>query len=582
MISSISSEFDDSLIAIHEGVVSELKSQSKFSLKDIRDSIYGIEIGNAIDAVTYKFKESAVQKAKIIGMFAYDCGIKVSGAILEEWYQKLLGEDSDKGKIACTGVTAPKSITSTGDHYHIRNLEQTTMINTWNKHPVIFFMNEKDGNKKYYKYVAYGTAGLNFPGGISGVNEKGLSVSLHQFHPTVFDYYYKNKDAELTPYLQQRILRECATIEEAERLINKTKILTPWTIFVSDEKTGISASFEVTPKGSQIVRKLSRTGMAQTNIFFAKENQDRHHHSRYNQFIENLSRFKVADEAINQNKGKINLDFMINLSSSRRDWFESNLQHAFGRSVGRVSNIMTTLSIPRPSTHSAEAWVTIADQLPPASGYFGGFNFDFEQMRFKSIGARKNGMWRDNRHYEKSFEYYHYAYIANTKKDMKSVLKNLDLAIKESKKDGRFEFVYHFMKAKQLLNQAESTQDRVKQKELARASDAIFDEIYYTIPEENFHPIRRAVLRMARMRASFLAYGDSYTVKARDQFYNESVQAVKDAQNSVKTKNNRNYPVLMNFLHSTRDLEQKLKLFKEIYENKEHISLPDVDMNSIE
>jgi hypothetical protein len=110
-------------------------------------------------------------------------------------------------------------------------------------------------------------ASITYPGMIgvfSGMNEKGLALA----DLTVTDSKDGSPklDVKGTPYTLalRRVLEECSTVEEAEKLIRSFKRTTRQNIAICDRNTG--AVFEVTPK-TVAVRKPAEGVCACTNHF---------------------------------------------------------------------------------------------------------------------------------------------------------------------------------------------------------------------------------------------------------------------------------------------------------------------------
>jgi isopenicillin-N N-acyltransferase-like protein len=114
-------------------------------------------------------------------------------------------------------------------------------------------------------------ASIGFPGFVgclSGMNDAGLCIAVLEIYSANDDS--KPFDATGTPYAlcYRRILEECTTVAEAEKLIRSMKRTTRNSLAVCDRET--SAVFELTPK-SVVVRKSEDGLCACTNHFRTKE-----------------------------------------------------------------------------------------------------------------------------------------------------------------------------------------------------------------------------------------------------------------------------------------------------------------------
>src|SRR5262249_42657409 len=114
-------------------------------------------------------------------------------------------------------------------------------------------------------------ASIGFPGCIgclSGINDAGLALAVLEAYSANDDS--PRFDASGTPYALcfRRLLEECATVPEAEKLLRSMKRTTRVNLAICDPQGG--AVFEITPR-SVVVRKPSDGVCACTNHFRTKE-----------------------------------------------------------------------------------------------------------------------------------------------------------------------------------------------------------------------------------------------------------------------------------------------------------------------
>jgi hypothetical protein len=110
-------------------------------------------------------------------------------------------------------------------------------------------------------------ASVGFPGiigVISGINDAGLAVAVHEVHFTADDAPKLNPDGEPYTLLFRRVLEECTTVAEAEKLLRAAARTTLLNLAACDQQTG--AVFELTPKTVH-VRKADDGVIACTNHF---------------------------------------------------------------------------------------------------------------------------------------------------------------------------------------------------------------------------------------------------------------------------------------------------------------------------
>jgi hypothetical protein len=114
-----------------------------------------------------------------------------------------------------------------------------------------------------HAFVSVGLPGLT--GVLSGMNDAGLTLAVLECYPAVKDDSPKF-DAKGIPYAMcfRRLLEECATVEEAEKLLKTMKRTTRVNLAICDKTT--SAVFEITSK-TVAVRRAENGVCPCTNHF---------------------------------------------------------------------------------------------------------------------------------------------------------------------------------------------------------------------------------------------------------------------------------------------------------------------------
>lgn len=138
-------------------------------------------------------------------------------------------------------------------------------------YPTLGFLQDYSLVTVYRPKGKHAFASIGFPGFVgclSGINDKGLALA-------VLEVYASNDnsptfDPKGVPYAlcYRRILEECATVEEAEKLLRSLKRTTRNNLAICDAKGG--AVFEITP-ASLVVRRSQDGFCPCTNHFRSKE-----------------------------------------------------------------------------------------------------------------------------------------------------------------------------------------------------------------------------------------------------------------------------------------------------------------------
>lgn len=541
---SVSPEFKDAIKAVAAGYEAGMKAKGlkpRFTADDFEFGLLGIEMGNVLTGLMHNVDEKVLEGAR---QLISACGLKVGVGAIKNLLAPLKKVPAHDQKMGCIGFAASSS--ATGDALiHARNLDQSPLMGSWGKTPVIYIINETG----HTPYVATGTAGLIYPGGISGFNEKGIAVSLHQMNTTRYDSKHKEGSAEVLPFLMQRVLRETSSIDEAFALIKKTNVFSSWTIFITDSKTQEIASIEISAKRKVIARRVKNGVMGQSNHYLAPEMQKEHFHATLSAYLETQSRLKFSTDALQESEGRIDREWMMDHLAAHIDAFEG--ERSFGKTAVKVSNLMSSIAIPTKN----EMWMTLATHKPAAHSWYAGVRADFKNNTLTVIGSDKTYAFENRPSYEKSFSYYVDAYMTYRKGDQKKAAEILEQARELALKDGYADPTYHYNLARIYMKQEnyELAQERMS---------VVLDEV------DELHPYHQALVRMY---SGYIIQklGDKSKSKFRpDALWNI---AEKTLEKEVKDAT-----------HAKVNLKRKLKFLKTIMKGKEPKKVPALDFTVVD
>lgn len=550
---SVTNEFKEGIHGLYSGYEkykNKEKQPLKFSVEQLEKANYIIELGNIAAGVLYEVKENKIKAA--VKLFL-QCGVVLTSSVFEELFSKIVDKGILKDKFACTGLVSPANRNVEGvGLIHARNLEQTSMINSWNKSPVVYIVNE---GSKYKSYVAFGTAGLIFPGGISGFNEEGLSVSLHQMNTAEYVFSHDADSATIMPFLQQRILREAKNIDEAKAIIAKAKVYSSWTILVSDAKTNEVASFEIGAKKFAQARVWKDEPMGQSNHFIHNQMQKHHFHNRYSNYLETRGRLKYASDIFSKNENNINIDWtMIKLASHIDPYEDRHL--IFGRSFARVSNIMSSIVAPS----IKELWMTSGDRLPAIHGVYAGFRADFSALELTPIGTKYVISTEEN-----LTGYYHYveAYKEMQVSNYEKAYKHLK-TISEKNPDPHVEY----LKNRLLITLGNFVE-----------ADAGFSALKVSPQYQQLHPYTKGRIELYR---SYAKLKSGLALDEQDKASLNNFKKVLIQLLDNKSPDAILYPMVDNYVHAKFDLKTKLKLVKGLLSGSKKLKIDKPDLSSVD
>jgi hypothetical protein len=156
------------------------------------------------------------------------------------------------------------SFIHSGDHFlHGRNLDFPG-VGYWDRFPVI----QATWPAKGLRYVGFTSAGVPI-GGITGINEAQISVSLHQH------YCRKTSLKGVLPFvIAERILMEARSLDDALGILRSSQVATSWAFIVTDGKKRDGFVYECHPYAAGIRFLAEHEGLlAHANYFQTGECQ---------------------------------------------------------------------------------------------------------------------------------------------------------------------------------------------------------------------------------------------------------------------------------------------------------------------
>lgn len=535
---SISKEFLGAIQSFHQGLDDALGSRNPYSYEDILGTATAIELSIAAEGLMRRLESDQVGT---IAELATVCGIQLPLNRLDDVLHEL--SNLGKMKMGCLGFVSPSEDTQIGALVHGRNFD-ANLVESWNKAPTIFLVNEPG----FYRYVATATAGMFYPGGISGFNEQGISVSLHEMSTTQYRTRHSGRRGEIAPFLQQRILREAASIDQAIQLVNSVKHFGSWTILISDSKTNESASIEISGERVQVARRTARKPLGQANHFHGDRMQNQFFTYSFGKKLESASRLQVIERALDSGRGRVDVDWAIDQLSSHQDAFEG--LRAFGRTAVKAYNVMSTIAIPA----LGEIWMTVGDRAPAAHGTFAGFQVDFESMTFVPLEEKRTRQYDDKPNWVDSLALYSSSRLAYEAGDKTEALRLVKLALEKAQLDEISETTYEYIIARLLL-------------ELRRAPEALSKLNALWNRGNEIHTHKRALIALYMARAQLeLPRGTQQALRSKR---NEQLDFAKD--------------VFQRLERTTQhfDLRHKLKLVSKLRSGQK-AEMPSIDFVTVE
>lgn len=433
---SVSDEFKLGLKKLHSGLKD---AGSVVDWKTFEESNYMVEFSIFTDSMQRQMSENS-RKGKL-KVFA-SCAPYLVGNALAKPFKKL-AQSLRSIKMGCTGISASASSSRDGALIHGRNFD-TGLLGFYEPAQVVVINRQQNGITS----VGLGSAGLHYAGGISGFNNYGLAVSLHELQTEGTKISYTNGSSDIAPYLLHSVIMKARTLDEAIKIIQTRKGFGAWTFFISDSKTDESASIEMSGDTVAVARRVRNRFLGQSNHFIAPETNKEGYEYSLNKTLETRARLKHVSRTLQEDWGSIDSQWVINRLSGHFD--ELVGPRSFGRTTTKVYTAATHVMVPA----RQEWWMSIGETYPTNRSHFVGFRLLTNSSQpVEIIGTTKALEDLSKPHWYDSMNFYVKAYLSNEEdhKTLSGIDRTLGLlenAIHKAQEDHIYEFPYHFMWAR--------------------------------------------------------------------------------------------------------------------------------------
>jgi hypothetical protein len=391
LFNSLDSEFQDNLAAFEEGYRERLGSAAQYAFPQLRLAAVSIELDNIMTAVAH-------QHGKIGTMLLAEqnCPGGLVFKVLLNGGLKLVGKDKGLGctAFAIPGKTQNGAVLSREGLLLGRTLD-AELMRSWNKVPTLFIVHERGQDERgrpYLSYVATGSAGLIYAGGISGYNTEGITVSLHQMYASdavLSVPANEPRRTALAPVVEQIILREARSIEDAVKIASRYQAIATWTILIADAKAGRAAAIEMSEAGVKLVRQIRNGPIAQTNHVFDKEQQEYAFFPSYNKYNETHTRMAALERAfarIPQAVRSKPFDAAQAIAQLANHEDINGRFQPFGTTSVKAYDVMSAVMLPQ----AHKVYMSVGDYAPSPHATFLGFQLNGRLDPVASLGTLRD------------------------------------------------------------------------------------------------------------------------------------------------------------------------------------------------
>ncbi|MEM6944246.1 MAG: carcinine hydrolase/isopenicillin-N N-acyltransferase family protein, partial [Pseudomonadota bacterium] len=412
---AVSDEFRAGVEALEQGYFAGL-ADPMFGQREVVRACVAIDTGNIATGINRLLKKPGHSRVGDILTYASDALLRFRRGRAETNLHAALASDREslrrelasgltaraRAGMGCTGFWATPADTVEGIGLHARTFDGAFF--DWNEWPVFHLVDERETNGAWHRYAATGTAGLCYPGGISGMNEAGLSVSLHQMSTVNFSFGDRRGGFEIAPFVQQRILRECATLDEAVALCEGVKHFASWTILVSHAPTGKAVRIEINGRDDEdgnydgrVVASAAEARMVQTNHFIEAGMgeafdffADAHFTPTVGKWMETRARVRTAETRLGVLTGTgLDTEGALGLLANHDDPDVGGGQRSFGRTICKSYGQMAAIMRADPARAAPKdaLWMTIGDARPGNHSTLAGFEIDWAGLGLAPVGT---------------------------------------------------------------------------------------------------------------------------------------------------------------------------------------------------
>lgn len=434
---SVSSEFKEGLKNLHRGMKD---AGSQVPWKAFEQANYMTEASIFFDALE---RQLAVDPGQAKKQLLSSCAPHLVGHTLRKPF-KVLARGLRSLKMGCTGISASAASSLDGALIHGRNFD-TGLLGYYEGEQVAVINRQRNGITS----VGLASAGLHYAGGISGFNNHGLAVSLHELQTSGTRMEYRSATSDIAPFLLHRALLNARTLDEAIQLLQDRKGFGAWTFFISDAKTDEVASIELSGDTVVVARRSKGKFLGQSNHFLATATRQEGYEYSLNKTLESRARLSHVTRSLAEDFGRIDAQWVIDRLSGHED--ELVGPRSFGRTTTKVYTAATHVMVPA----RQEWWMSLPETYPTNRSHFIGFRLNAPGAtsplsilgRTRSAEDSSKSAWYD------SMNYYVQTYLSN-EADHKSLsgmghsLALLEQAQRKSRESGIEEFTYHFMWAR--------------------------------------------------------------------------------------------------------------------------------------
>lgn len=210
-------------------------------------------------------------------------------------------------------------------------------VSYWDRYPVLQLTSPDKG----FRYVGITSAGVPL-GGISGINEEGISVAIHQHYSL-----QTNWKGTLPFVIAEKILNEADSLKKALDILNEASLASSWAFVVADGKTQDAFIFESNPEKKGI-RWLADEGnlLSHSNFYQSDTCKRKDYATTERMNWDNFWRKSTLEKIIREQLAQLTPEIAVKALSDHTDGFWGE-EKTVNRTISQVYNIQSYVIDPK-------------------------------------------------------------------------------------------------------------------------------------------------------------------------------------------------------------------------------------------
>ncbi len=300
--------------------------------------------------------------------------------------------------LGCSSAAVWGDATADGGFIYGRNLDFFD-DHSMDTNPAIILY-KPDKGMKYAAFSFLGVPG----GGITGINEAGITVALHIM-------LSKSVTSYSTPIMNiaNEIMRNAESTDDAVKIARSYRFSSGWGIVVTDAKHKDAIVIEASSKHI-LPRKGSSTFIINTNHYNTELLKKREYDYSVSTTASTTGRYKRAEEIIREKHGKFTVDDMVLLLGDHLEYY-TRRERALGSTITAVHNVLALVMEPE----ELKIWMSHGDAPSNNSDFIGVDLKSWMGGDLKMLGVKPPNPYASTysfaafkEHYEQAYQKYFY------------------------------------------------------------------------------------------------------------------------------------------------------------------------------